>query len=468
MFSKAVTGLTLASDAASQLFSNITGPTLMSDGSFVATMRALLYNRVPKTESIHLSISRSSDKLSELSSMTRQECVRIFLRPVPIFRGERGVLHIHSFDGGHESRTACFNALDDALTDVIAGYTPLNDVSRWITVNGKFCARVYINRERKNTLIFCENLNLKEWHLLESLTPRYFPWYVGDAPLTEEEVALIKSLTKNSPAEYESRIEEFSKRFDLRSLIIREKLTGFETKLDRCKLDNIRKQISSAYEQIEQLEQKFSAYYKQIEDLTTQELGLAEKIRAGGGGESSELLDYFLLNKSIHLMNVTDSSIEFVVAAPMANFDPDASEVLIRNHGSYFYEDYDTGRRYENGEMTEARIERLLTEIFIKETLKIRLCAAYCIRFENGDFCGIERYSFPQDIAQTHIPNQHIQGYGCLGDNEKYIRAAMLKARLYRRDRGMYRFRKERQRYGRTDLWQTHIVPFCEGRREIY
>ena len=54
MFSKEITGLTLTNEIASTVFPNIGGDKFRNDESFVATLRALLYSRVPKEESITL------------------------------------------------------------------------------------------------------------------------------------------------------------------------------------------------------------------------------------------------------------------------------------------------------------------------------------------------------------------------------------------------------------------------------
>lgn len=38
---------------------------------------------------------------------------------------------------------------------------------------------------------------------------------------------------------------------------------------------------------------------------------------------------------------------------------------------------------------------------------------------------GLANYSFPRDVILDHTPNQHIQAYHCLGQNETTIRQSM-------------------------------------------
>lgn len=426
MFSKEISCLTLTSGIASAMFPNITGDHFGRDESFLATLRALLYNRVPEDEAVHLFFQQSIYSSGQLEGSRPRDCVRAFLRGSPVASVGQGILHIHSFAVDNNSVKACMEALDSGIQDAISGYTPLDDVSSWIMANGKFDTRIYINTELRNTLIFTGPLNMKRWHLLEALVPRYFPWYTDKAPLTQEEIALLKTLTKGNAQEYDERIQEFAGKFDFRTHLIRSKLAGFETWSDRRILQDVRREIREVNLSMEDLNQRFSQLYRNFNDLNAKEMGLVEKINGGSGDENSELMDYFLLNKSLTLMNVSDGEIEFVVATTMSNFDPDAAESMIRNRQGYFYRTYETRETFSNEEMTDDRIERLLRGIFEDETIKLRICAAYSLNFFNGNFRGIEGYTFPREIAKGYTPNQHIQRYHCLGDNTTYIRQAMV------------------------------------------
>lgn len=418
MFSKEITGLTLTNEIASCLFQNISGDNFRDDESFVATLRALLYSRVPKEESITLRYHTSRYDTGSLDGTTPGDCVRAFLRDTPVMKGGRGILLIHSFEGTDEGNTGSLRMLEEGVPKTLAGYKLLADLSSWLESEPKIRAKVYVNEEQRNTIVFTEKMSMKRWHMLASLISRYFPWYFDKNPMTDEEVEIVKTLTKRYAPNFEAKIQEFAKRFDFRSQIIRNKLTGFETQFDRRKLESVRTQITNTDRQIQELENRFSSYYKQMNDLRVQESGLLDKIN-GVGEESSELLDYFLCNNTLQLMSVYDGQIEFVVTTTVANFDPDSAEAIIANNRSYIY------GSIRNEELTKARVKRLMTEVFLKETMKIRICAAYRLNFDNGTYAGISGYEFPRDIIMDHTPNQHIQGYHCLGGNEATIRSSM-------------------------------------------
>lgn len=432
MFNKEIFGLALTNQVADNLFHNITGYNPFGrDESFLATLRALMYKRVPKEESITLAYSNSSYGEVEIAGASRRDIMRAFLRRnSAIIRGDYGILHIHSFNGGEAANNACFNVLDaGAMADLFGAgvYEPLLDVNEWLKQNGRFSARVYISQERKSAVIFANNIDIKRWHLLQVLIPRYFPWYVKDNPLTDDEKALIKSLTKRYAPDYEDKIQSFSKKFDFRSEMIKTMLKGFETRFERDRLNEIRGRIADVNNSIDSLRARFANFYRELQDLNIQETGLIEKIRRGGGEESSEFMDYFLCNKSLNIVEVRGGRIKFIVTTNIANFDPDVFDCDIRNRNSYFYRHYQTGERYENKEMTDDRIERLMREIFEKERMKLRVCAIYYLNFSDGDYGAIRNYQYPADILSDHIPNQHIQVYACLGGNETYIYDAMRK-----------------------------------------
>ena len=430
MFNKVISGLTLTNQFANGLFQNIDGHDFKGDVSFRATLRALMHKRVPKEESISLRVSTSRYREGDISGATPRDCVRAFLRGSDILSGNHGIMQIHTFEGDEAGNTASFAAIDNGGVGKAVGdvFTSLPDVDKFLEQSGKIRARVYISEERKSALIFAERLDVKRWHLLQSLIPRYMPWYVRENPLNDEEVALIRSLTKRYAPEYTDLIESIAKRFDFRTAAVRNMLHGFEGAFEREKLDAVRTQIGQHRRRIERLDDEYRNLFMQIDDLTTQELGLIAKIRDGGNnGEDTELVEYFLCNKSLNIVNVCGGEIEFVVQTTASSYDPDVVETALAKFGrSFFYRHYETGRSYENKEMTDERIRRLIKALFLDEVMKLRVCAAYRLNFANGNYQGIRNYRFTAETLMDHTPNQHIQYYACLGNNRRPIEQAML------------------------------------------
>lgn len=102
MFNKTLTGLTLTKQVADGLFLNIKGQDYRGDVSFLATLRALMYKRVPKEESISLRVTGSNYAKRDVEAAKPKDAVRAFLRNTEIQSGVPGSLHIHSFNSAFD------------------------------------------------------------------------------------------------------------------------------------------------------------------------------------------------------------------------------------------------------------------------------------------------------------------------------------------------------------------------------
>lgn len=433
MFSDVLSSLTLTNLDADGLFQNIDGTSYNGDTSFVATLRALLHERVPKEERVTVGRSSSRYRSIDLETSTPRDCVRSFLRSTEFAcdGNSTGFIQIHEFLARDEASVEKSFKKVDTDGGFVAMYSdakPLLDVSKFIEQNLKCKARVYLLEERKCALVFIERLDYKKWHFLQSLITRLVPWYFKDKPVTGEEVLLLRSLTKKDSTEYVELIEKFAQKLDLRSLAIRRNLRGFENSFEEAKLRKVREDIRAREAAIEDLNRMFSENYQRIAALHIEEVGLLDKInRTGGEGEDSELVEYFLHNKSLELESVCNSQVRFMVKTTIANYDPEVVENTLDRFGeSFFYRHYETRRPYGNPEMTDERIRRLITALFLDEVLKLKVCAAYQLDFGYGTYSGLSGYDFPANIRAEYTPNQHIQHYGCLGNNRQYISRAML------------------------------------------
>lgn len=425
MFTKPITSLKMAGpDIAETLFQNIKGCRYQDDVSFTATLRALLSSRLRADEHLILEISASTYSRASVSGATQKDCIWAFLKDGKFLGDPAGTLHIHNFCGDEDGNTACFEILDKqnlSNLEKFRGFVPLDDIAQFLNQK-KIRSRFYINDEKHSALIFVENLDLKRWHLLQSLIPRYFPSWFKDNPINETETALLKSLTNRYAPSYEEVIDKIAGQFDFRTQFLKTSLTGFENNFERRKLNDIRIRIKNCQNHIESLQQNINSYFAQMEEYTVTELGLCEKLKQGG---ESEVLDYFLCNKSLELVSAYGGEITFIVNTVISSFDPDLFDSIIQRDHSFFYQHYETGEGYGNPDFTDERIKKLMMAIFHDELLKLRVCAAYRLNFENSGYEGIRHYAYPADVLADHTPNQHIDYYACLGNNRQVVGEAM-------------------------------------------
>lgn len=429
MFTKRITGLTVTSAVANPTFPGITAEELfikVLDESFLATLRLIMCKRLPSEERIGIYCSKSSYTRNSYNEHSADVCLGAILQHRSVLKEDvRGILHIHNVCGDSDGNAATFEIIDQSVCALLPGhFTALPDVAGFIEQSAHTTARVFISEERRSVLICVENLDLKVWHLLQSLLPRYFPWYMQGNPLDEEETALLRSLTRRYAPEYIRRAEELAGRMDFRTAEIRAKLGRFERQLEQSSLEAVRRNIKHYEDIMDGLRQQLLGYYGELSAAREREAGLLSRVNSVG--EDNELLDYVLCNKGIDIVRANNGVIEFIINTVISNFDPDLAEQALNRFGeSFFYRHYQYGTTYENQEMTDERIQRLMRAIFLDEIMQLRVCAAYQMNCANGSVTAIRGFFFNEKTLADHIPNPHLQVYSCLGDNEALILEAM-------------------------------------------
>jgi hypothetical protein len=268
----------------------------------------------------------------------------------------------------------------------------------------KLNALFYHSEAYRNTVIFTDKLELKQFHALQTMLPKYLPSLFVDSPLTESETALLKSCCNKSAVEYLKLIEEFAHNLDIRAEFIRTKLAGFETAFERQRLEEVKNEIIT----FEQCYEKYLTNLREMTDKIQERkytlAGLECSIKDKSG--DSELVEYFMCNKGLSIIRVSGTGIEFVVHGYADVYDIDAFEQFVKNHDGYMYSGIST-------RITKPQMEKLYRAIFSECRYKLRLCAAYNADMKTG-LKAKQHYSFPP-ASDTYLHNPHIQQFGCIG-----------------------------------------------------
>ena len=164
MFTKEIRDMTLANDIADRLFNNIIAHQFM-DNTFKATLRAVLHGRLPNDESLHLSIIPLSDY-----------CITPDMISEMIRRNDLGhtyavyILYPQDRQYGDQMLEAVRSGVGKGRRYLDA-YTPLDDLRVFYVkmLKGLFYTTGY------STLIFLDSLDIRRYHALQMMIPRYFP-----------------------------------------------------------------------------------------------------------------------------------------------------------------------------------------------------------------------------------------------------------------------------------------------------
>lgn len=412
MFSKEIQRTTFTTPIADDMFNNIRGMKFRNDNSFLSTMRALLCERMTEDECINLCFSSSNYTISQLNGANKTAAMTAMLGNIVDPSTAENQLLIHTLtNNDKETNSAVLQFIREKFADVYGDdYIRAEDLSLFVKkLTG---ADFYINTKQKTTIIVVCDLDMKKLHMIQSFLPRLLPWYFKDrAQLSDEEKPLLLSLTKTNAVEYATLIEQYAKRFDFRSAQIKKLLNGFENVFEKRQLENLTYSLGSIENEIKNLERRYAEKLKEKNDNLIKQLGLTAKM---GEKKESEIMEYFLCNSSLHLQRVNGATIDFVVETYLENYDPEIFDKWINNDRSVFYE-------ATNSKFGKKDVRELLIGLFGEDAqMKIKICAAYRLDLEGLYAEGISSYQFPPEL-ENHLPNQHIQRHGCLGNNGQYI-----------------------------------------------
>lgn len=412
MFKNSVNTTPLTSDAANMYFRNVTGETYGSDNTFLATLRALVAPRLPEGESVHLSFGRSDYSATKISDTPAGRMVHLICDDIP---GGNGQIYVHNLANRDEANNvANIELLKRQFCETYAGWQYLDKITAFYQKSFKVAC--FINHDTKSVALFVEQMNLQKLHYLQMSTLAFLPWYFNvEQGMDEVEMEMVRSLRERNSATWEKCIEKLAQRFDFEAGRIKYLLDDFETRYERAERDRVRNSIRDVDRRLSDIDRQFAEYLRQREDMNIRLLGLERKIQEGG---PSELLDYFLCNRKLYLEDVSESSMSFAVRDYLDYFDEDAAKIYIGNKSGYFYHRC-------NRNMTEEDMEKLLTAIFIDQTLRIRFCAAY--QFDlRGSVSARGRHHFGMEFNE-YRPNPHIDEYSCMGNYKRVINDALLK-----------------------------------------
>jgi len=408
MFNKRVHGTTLTSAVADRLFSNITTGTTLGtlDQSFLATLRALLHKRLPSNESVSITYKYLHLTEYDMSTASTSQHMNWFMHGMAE-QQQASTYNIHIVHTAHSSVGSRVLEIVKASAGIgkryMGGFTRRDDLHIFFVRKAK--ALFYTDASEKCTVIFTNKLELKQFHALQMMIPKYLPHLFTDNPLSEKETSLLKSLGNKSAIEYETLIEAFAKDLDLRTEIIRSKLAGFEASFERIKSDELRCEILTHQKDYEHYFVLMRDAHNLMQERMYTLAGLENSINSQSG--DSELMEYFMCNKNLTILHVEGTVIKFIACGYADIYDIDAFEKFSSNHRGYLYQRI-------NPRITATQMEMLYQAIFSDGIYKLRICAAYIVDMRTG-LRPLQHLDLPAE-SRTYLPNPHIQSFGCIGN----------------------------------------------------
>ena len=226
---------------------------------------------------------------------------------------------------------------------------------------------------------------------------------------------LIQGLKeKRSPDRYLSALNKIASHYDFREMKIKRLLNDFETRFDRQECDRLKEMINSRDERIESYNRSIVDALRERNEFSIRLMGLETKINSGNN--DSDMMDFFIRSKNLSVESVSNSELKFTVKEYLDFFNEELASNIINNRDSYVYRPDFTDYSHR---IPHADMKLLMTAIFLDQTLRIKVCAAYKLKL--GERCSaIGGYNFGYGYEE-YMQNPHIQLYRCLGSYESKI-----------------------------------------------
>lgn len=417
MFNKAIERTSLTSNVANSFFFKIHGNHFNGDCSFLATLRALLYSR-SGDDDVRFIVGGSRYAPVNIENSSSRAVFEATISPS---RYGVNTLILHELRA--EDNSAVLKKFDDDFCKEYNNFRELMDLRRFVS---KYMnARFYISEAEHKTVILVEDLNLRKYHFLQTLIPRYFPWYFVEKPITDGEKELITTLTNRYAIEYERLIAEFASRIDFRAHAIRSVLGSYEQSARSEQLRMVEQELNENMTRIERTMSTYQALVSQRDDLNVRHAGLRTIIN--GATENSELVDYFICNRNLTPVSTGDMNFSFIVKCYLDSFDPDMFETMARNPQSHLYQGYLAPPQFRNIEDKKLFLGAIFSE---DPKLKVKICAFYRLD-ARGISTSCTGYMYPDD-CRDRMPNPHLQYHNCLGNHQRYINDHILRGDMVR------------------------------------
>lgn len=278
-------------------------------------------------------------------------------------------------------------------------YTELKRVREFFKTVDTIC---FIDVKNKFAIVIYDASNIRNSRVVLQGIPAYLPWYFQECPPDEDEMRLLKSLSKSSSEEFEAAIEVLAKRHNLRNSFLEIAMTDFEKKYMQAKEDSVKREIRSLKDRLDSYYSEITVLSKQLRDKQWYLIGCQNAQQ----GIICNGLEYLQHNENVLFADSTGGTLYINCKGYLECFDEQIAEEFIDNSESIIY-------RYScfSDEVTK----KLFKKIFIDKEIKIKMVAKYAIDLENMKINGISRDRYLPEV-KDYMPNPHIHFYACLGD----------------------------------------------------
>jgi hypothetical protein len=400
--------LLLCGAEAAEVFPNVQTFLSQPDYSFLATLRAMLPQRMEPTDTIRVGLDHHGLGSDFFEKASKKKVIQTLLHQIVSIKNCIALISLDS------TGVRAMDIVRTKVTEVYPSFKFLDSVSYYISQKDRRPRIALISETDRVAVVIGESISLSDWHYVQSVIPMLLPWYFT-TPLAADDSAILHALTQSSSRDYVTVMERISLDMDLRAIKVRKMLAGLEREFLQTRIEEMMRRIKSLDDEIELANLSMA---KKISDKYEAQITLCG-LSNMDEPKDSELAEFFAKNKSLHIVKAGNGMIEYIVTGYLTEYDMKILNNDLRNRKSYFY------RHHPNAKLSAEDSVKLIRAIFSPNPLcKLRVFAAFDLRL-GGSLSHKRNYIFP-DWFNTFIAHPHIDTMGCLGGNLQHINSAMV------------------------------------------
>ena len=398
-----------------EAFFPIHGDSWNGDGSFVATLRALIYPRMQKGDTInfrHRFLSGLDFKSAHNECQSKVADLVLRRNFDPEVNDTITLINLAGCAMQQEVKDAVFEDLKQELPKRLPGYNRHEGLT--VLFKNSFPFLCFLSGDHRSVLIVSYLAGLRAWHSAQCAIPAYLPWYFKEK-MTEAEFNFVNTLEEKLPDKYLAELDARAIEYNFDEMRVRRLLDGFETRYVRSEIRAVESDIESKRANFERAQRQIQELLKAIDDLQIRLWGLHEKSKHQSEG-MSDIQRYFLRNRALELINCDESNLQFAVYTYCQYFNPDEAKRVIENMDSVVYDEC---------QIDHENFSKLMRAIFLDQTVRLRFYAEYMFDLR-GSVRGLENNN---PTRSGYMANPHILGYACLGENQGAVNELLRQSR---------------------------------------
>lgn len=397
MFENKIRETSFTSSIADCMFRRINGNAYDGDVSFLATIRALLMNRVTSDDEVRFAIQEYSASSNEIHGVI--DCLSCVSKTF-------SVLNLKTDITKEESE------FTEALNSIVCpnGFHELEDVR--IFFAEKMQCRAFINEELKSVIFVVLHLTIRKYHLMQCIIPKLMPWFFADNKISVKERELLLSLREKRSAQYEQTLVDISSTDAFTTKRTGAAVTAFKRKSLENKKRTSERSINQINHEIESLNNSLVQAFRNLSNENMRLSGIEIAMRSEIDSSDDELMQFLNSNHNIEVVECENSCMRIVVKGYLDIYDPESYRSISRNAGSWYWGPVNSSNREFNSQLAR---KRLLDAIFgMNPTYKIKTVGIYDINVDYEEVSAGPSRAYANYIS-SYYPNPHLYHNRCLG-----------------------------------------------------